>query len=218
MDERLKKQLIFALEIDKEKEVFRQTHLSGNGRNENDAEHAWHMAIMAYLLREYASQQVDIAKVLLMCLIHDIVEIDAGDTYAYDAENLKTQKAREDAAKENAARIRILISNYRRNHSRKHKKGQYQRVTYSCPLRCHPSPINSRIRQSLISIAPTSTSILKISADAALSGGNLQGVCRGMQAEPVRNGAGQDSAPRAVRRLHRRPHRCAGSAAAFRFV
>ena len=100
MDERLKKQLIFALEIDKEKEVFRQTHLSGNGRNENDAEHAWHMAIMAYLLREYANQQVDIAKVLLMCLIHDIVEIDAGDTYAYDAENLKTQKAREDVAKE----------------------------------------------------------------------------------------------------------------------
>ncbi len=100
MDERLKKQLIFALEIDKEKEVFRQTHLSGNGRNENDAEHAWHMAIMTYLLREYANQQVDIAKVLLMCLIHDIVEIDAGDTYAYDAENLKTQKAGEDAAKE----------------------------------------------------------------------------------------------------------------------
>lgn len=66
MDERLKKQLIFALEIDKEKEVFRQTHLSGNGRNENDAEHAWHMAIMAYLLREYANQQVDIAKVLLI--------------------------------------------------------------------------------------------------------------------------------------------------------
>lgn len=145
MDERLKKQLIFALEIDKEKEVFRQTHLSGNGRNENDAEHAWHMAIMAYLLREYANQQVDIAKVLLMCLIHDIVEIDAGDTYAYDAENLKTQKAREDAAKENAARIRILISNYRRNYSRKYKKGQYQGVTHSCPPRCHPSP-TSRLK------------------------------------------------------------------------
>ena len=80
MDERLKKQLEFVLEIDKEKNIFRQTHLSGQGRNENDAEHAWHMAIMAYLLREYA--------------------IDAGDTYAYDAEGLKTQKAREDAAKE----------------------------------------------------------------------------------------------------------------------
>ena len=100
MDERLKKQLDFALEIDKEKNIFRQTHLSGHGRNENDAEHAWHMAIMAYLLKEYSNEPVDIGKVMLMCLIHDIVEIDAGDTYAYDAENLRTQKAREDAAKE----------------------------------------------------------------------------------------------------------------------
>ena len=100
MDERLKKQLEFSLEIDKEKNIFRQTSLSGHGRKENDAEHAWHMAIMAYLLREYANEEVDITKVMLMCLIHDIVEIDAGDTYAYDAEGLKTQKEREDAAKE----------------------------------------------------------------------------------------------------------------------
>ena len=100
IDDRLKKQLDFALEIDKEKNILRQTHLSGHGRNENDAEHAWHMAIMAYLLREYSNEEVDIAKVMLMCLIHDIVEIDAGDTYAYDDEKQKTQKAREDAAKE----------------------------------------------------------------------------------------------------------------------
>lgn len=100
MDERLEKQLSFALEIDKEKNVFRQTHLSGNGRNENDAEHAWHMAIMAYLLREYSNEEIDITRVMLMCLIHDIVEIDAGDTYAYDEESLKTQKEREDKAKE----------------------------------------------------------------------------------------------------------------------
>ena len=99
MEERLKKQLDFALEIDKEKNIFRQTHLSGHGRNENDAEHAWHMAIMAYLLREYSNEPVDIGKVMLMCLIHDIVEIDAGDTYAYDEENKKTQAAREEAAK-----------------------------------------------------------------------------------------------------------------------
>ena len=97
---RIEKQLAFSLEIDKVKNIFRQTHLSGNGRNENDAEHSWHMAVMAYLLKEYANEEIDIAKVMLMCLIHDIVEIDAGDTYAYDAENLKTQKAREDAAKE----------------------------------------------------------------------------------------------------------------------
>lgn len=108
MDERLQKQLAFALEIDKEKNILRQTHLSGHGRRENDAEHAWHMAIMAYLLKEYANEEVDIAKVMLMCLIHDIVEIDAGDTYAYDAEGLKTQKAREDAAKE---RIFSLLPN-----------------------------------------------------------------------------------------------------------
>ena len=100
MDNRIRQQLEFALEIDKEKNIFRQTHLSGNGRQENDAEHAWHMAIMAYLLKEYANEPVDIGKVMLMCLIHDIVEIDAGDTYAYDEVNLKTQKAREDAAKE----------------------------------------------------------------------------------------------------------------------
>ena len=100
MDERIKKQMEFSLEIDKVKNIFRQTHLSGHGRRENDAEHSWHIAIMAYLLKEYANEDVDIAKVMLMCLIHDIVEIDAGDTYAYDTENLKTQKAREDAAKE----------------------------------------------------------------------------------------------------------------------
>ena len=98
MDERLKKQLDFALEIDKEKNVFRQTHLSGHGRAENDAEHAWHMAIMAYLLREYSNEPIDIAKTMIMCLIHDIVEIDAGDTYAYDVEGLKTQAEREEKA------------------------------------------------------------------------------------------------------------------------
>lgn len=100
MDERIKKQIAFSLELDKEKNVFRQTSLSGHGRKENDAEHAWHMAIMAYLLQEYANAPVDVARVMLMCLIHDVVEIDAGDTYAYDAEGLETQKAREDAAKE----------------------------------------------------------------------------------------------------------------------
>ena len=100
MNERMKKQLEFVLEIDKVKNIFRQTHLSGYIRNENDAEHSWHMAVMAYLLKEYANEKIDIAKVMLMCLVHDIVEIDAGDTYAYDVERLKTQKSRENAAKE----------------------------------------------------------------------------------------------------------------------
>ena len=100
MDERLEKQLAFALEIDKAKNVFRQTHLTGYTRNENDAEHSWHMALMAYLLKEYANEKVDITKVMVMCLIHDIVEIDAGDTYAYDTVSQQTKKEREDRAKE----------------------------------------------------------------------------------------------------------------------
>lgn len=108
MNDKLKQQLDFILEIDKEKNILRQTHLSGHGRRENDAEHAWHMAIMAYLLKEYSNEPVDITKVMIMCLIHDIVEIDAGDTYAYDTEGPKTQKAREDAAKE---RIFSLLPN-----------------------------------------------------------------------------------------------------------
>ncbi len=73
MEERLRKQLDFALEIDKEKNILRQTHLSGHGRRENDAEHAWHMAVMAYLLKEYSNEEIDITRVMLMCLIHDIV-------------------------------------------------------------------------------------------------------------------------------------------------
>ena len=97
---RFAQQLDFILEADKEKNILRQTHLSGHGRRENDAEHAWHMAIMIYLLKEYANEKIDIAKTMMMALIHDIVEIDAGDTYAYDEVNLETQKEREDAAKE----------------------------------------------------------------------------------------------------------------------
>lgn len=100
INERLQKQINFSLEIDKEKNIFRQTHLSNHGRRENDAEHAWHMAIMAYILQEYSNEKIDIAKVMIMCLIHDIVEIDAGDTYAYDENAKKTQKDREEIAKQ----------------------------------------------------------------------------------------------------------------------
>lgn len=100
MDGRLKQQIDFILEVDKLKTVFRQTHITGFSRKENDAEHGWHMALMAYLLAEYAREPIDVGRVMLMCLIHDIVEIDAGDTYAYDMAGLATQKAREEAAKE----------------------------------------------------------------------------------------------------------------------
>lgn len=97
---RFEKQLDFILEADKEKNILRQTHLSGHGRQENDAEHAWHMSMMIYLLKEYSNEEIDVAKAMMMALIHDIVEIDAGDTYAYDAEGLKTQKEREKKASE----------------------------------------------------------------------------------------------------------------------
>lgn len=98
--ERFAKQIDFILEADKEKNILRQTHLSGHGRRENDAEHAWHMAMMIYLLREYANREFDLAKTMMMALIHDIVEIDAGDTYAYDAAGLATQAEREEKAAE----------------------------------------------------------------------------------------------------------------------
>ena len=94
-EKRLEDQMKFLLEIDKEKNILRQTHLSGHGRRENNAEHAWHMAIMIYLLREYANEKIDLAKTMMMALIHDIVEIDAGDTYAYDTAALATQQERE---------------------------------------------------------------------------------------------------------------------------
>lgn len=95
MEERLKKQLEFSLEVDKTKDIFRQTYLSSGERKENDAEHAWHMALMAYLLREHANEDVDILKVMVMILIHDLVEIDAGDTYAFDAEANLDKRERE---------------------------------------------------------------------------------------------------------------------------
>lgn len=93
--ERFEKQIAFILEADREKNIYRQTHISGYLRHENDAEHAWHMAIMIYLLREYANEEFDVARAMTMALIHDLVEIDAGDTYAYDKDALATQKERE---------------------------------------------------------------------------------------------------------------------------
>ena len=95
MDKRLEQQIDFLLEIDKEKNILRQTHLSGHGRNENDAEHAWHLAVMAMLLSEYSNEPVDKLRVMSMVLIHDLVEIDAGDTYAYDEKGCSTQSERE---------------------------------------------------------------------------------------------------------------------------
>lgn len=98
MGDRLRKQLDFLLEIDKEKEIYRQTHILGGSRRENDAEHAWHMAIMAFVLQEYANEPVDVLRVMKMVLMHDLVEIYAGDTYAYDETGKESQRERELAA------------------------------------------------------------------------------------------------------------------------
>lgn len=99
MDEkRLEQQMAFCREIDKEKQIGRQTYLADGSRKENDAEHAWHMAIMAILLSEYANQEIDVLKTVTMLLIHDIVEIDAGDAFAYDEEAQSTQREREQKA------------------------------------------------------------------------------------------------------------------------
>lgn len=93
--ERLEKQLQFVLELDKQKEIMRQTYLADGSRKEGDAEHAWHMAIMAFLLADYANEKIDVLKTIKMVLLHDVVEIDAGDTYAYDTKGNETKRARE---------------------------------------------------------------------------------------------------------------------------
>lgn len=98
MDERLKRQMEFILEADKLKKIGRQTYISDASRKENDAEHSWHLALMAVLLSEYSNRDVDVLKVVTMVLIHDIVEIDAGDTYAYDTAGNSTKREREVAA------------------------------------------------------------------------------------------------------------------------
>lgn len=106
MKSRLDQQVEFLKEIDKEKFITRQTYRSDGETKENDAEHAWHMAIMTILLSEYANEEIDVLKTVTMLLIHDLVEIDAGDTYAYDETAKQTQAEREAKA---AARIFPLL-------------------------------------------------------------------------------------------------------------
>lgn len=95
---RLEQQIQFLVEIDKVKNIFRQTYLADGNRKENDAEHSWHIALMAFLLKEHVEEPVDVMKVIIMVLIHDLVEIDAGDTYAYDAAGATDKRKREEKA------------------------------------------------------------------------------------------------------------------------
>lgn len=95
---RLGQQIQFIIEIDALKQVLRQTSIMGGARRENSAEHSWHLAVMALALAEHADEPVDILRVLKMLLIHDLVEIDAGDTFCYDPQANLTKAAREQAA------------------------------------------------------------------------------------------------------------------------
>ena len=97
-NERLDQQLLFTAEIDKMTHVLRRTLLLDKSRRENDAEHSWHIAVMAMLFSEYATEPVDIGRVVQMCVVHDLVEIIAGDTFAYDAEGNRDKAKREQAA------------------------------------------------------------------------------------------------------------------------
>lgn len=96
--ERIEKQFEFLKEIDKEKNIFRQTYLADGMRKENDAEHAWHMALFVMVLSEYANEDIDVLKTMKIVLIHDLIEIYAGDTYAYDSKGNESKRGRELAA------------------------------------------------------------------------------------------------------------------------
>ena len=95
---RFERQVIFILEIEKLKTVFRRTYVLGTNRHENDAEHSWQLAMMAFVLNEYANEEVNALRILKMVLIHDIVEIDAGDTFCYDDKGALDKADRERAA------------------------------------------------------------------------------------------------------------------------
>ena len=103
--ERLEQQIRFIVEIDKLKSVYRRTYLINENRNENTAEHSWHLAMTAMVLAEYSNEPVDVLKVIKMALIHDIVEIDAGDTFVYDLQALSDKAERERAAADRLFRL-----------------------------------------------------------------------------------------------------------------
>jgi putative hydrolases of HD superfamily len=105
-DQRLVRQLSFVIELDKLKRVLRRTLVMDGSRRENSAEHSWHLALMAVILAEYSDDPVDVAKVVKMVLVHDVIEIDAGDTFCYDQEHVLSQVEREQQA---AARLFALL-------------------------------------------------------------------------------------------------------------
>jgi len=98
MNCRLSQQIQFLIEIDKLKGILRQTRLTDDSRQENSAEHSWHLALMAIILAEYAPPHVDLGRAITMVLLHDLVEIDAGDTFCYDVQGNQDKAVREEKA------------------------------------------------------------------------------------------------------------------------
>ena len=153
-EDRLSQIVDFCKLIDKEKFVQRRTYLSDGERLENDAEHAWHMAVMALLLSEYANEKVDVLKVVSLLLVHDLVEIYAGDTFAYDEEGKKTQREREAAAADKlysqlpedlAGRMRSLWDEFE-------EWGSETPALPKAPARSGSSPVSTSSSRKLIKV------------------------------------------------------------------
>ncbi len=144
MNNRLEQQMQFILEIDKLKKIGRQTFLSDASRKENDAEHSWHLAMMCLLLSEHANKEVDVLRVMSMVLIHDIIEIDAGDTYAYDDAGNSTKRERELKAAERL--FNILPEDqakYMRDLWDEFEEGKTPEAQFACTLdRMQPTMLN----------------------------------------------------------------------------
>lgn len=123
--DRLEQQLRFIIEVDKLKNIIRQNYLADGSRKEDDADHSWHLALMCAILSEYANEEIDVIKTMKMLLIHDLVEIDAGDTYAYDITGAEQSKRERELAAANrifrllpedqAAELRALWDEFEEN-------------------------------------------------------------------------------------------------------
>ncbi|HVM09281.1 MAG TPA: HD domain-containing protein [Acidimicrobiales bacterium] len=115
MDDRLRRQLEFLIELDKAKSVYRRSYVTAEARNENDAEHMWHLAMFVLVLAEHAAEPVDVLHALKLVLVHDIVEIDAGDVFVYDEAAAEQKAELEQAA---ADRIYALLPDDQRDELR----------------------------------------------------------------------------------------------------
>lgn len=130
---RFEQQMRFLVEIDQMKNVLRQTLLADGSRRESDAEHSWHLAMYAMLLSEYAPEPVDISRVVRMVLVHDLIEIYAGDTFCYDKEGNRDKAAREAAAADRLTRCFLRIRRENTVRCGRNSTGWIRRIPVSPP-------------------------------------------------------------------------------------